>query len=164
VPGNIASGSVDATGGFYGTSFRPLVTGNANVVSGDRIWNPSAFGLPPLGADLFDNPQVAKRNMLFGPGTYGLNMGLRKVFKFGERTRAEVGADINNILNHPLKSPDNYDIGLLGNFSMQVNPTTLKPEIASATPNPDFGRLITSYTQEGVDARRTIRLRLRVTF
>ena len=128
VPGNIASGSVDATGGFYGTSFRPLVTGNANVVSGDRIWNPSAFGLPPLGADLFDNPQVAKRNMLFGPGTYGLNMGLRKVFKFGERTRAEVGADINNILNHPLKSPDNYDIGLLGNFSMQVNPTTLKPE------------------------------------
>ena len=164
VPGNIASGSVDATGGFYGTSFRPLVTGNANVVSGDRIWNPSAFGLPPLGADLFDNPQVAKRNMLFGPGTYGLNMGLRKVFKFGERTRAEVGADINNILNHPLKSPDNYDIGLLGNFSMQVNPTTLKPEIASVTPNPDFGRLITSYTQEGVDARRTIRLRLRVTF
>jgi hypothetical protein len=24
-PGNIASGSIDATGGFYGTSFRPLV-------------------------------------------------------------------------------------------------------------------------------------------
>ena len=47
-----------------------------------------------LGADLFDNPQVAKRNMLFGPGTYGLNMGLRKVFSFGERIRAEVGADV----------------------------------------------------------------------
>jgi hypothetical protein len=133
-------------------------------VSGDRIWNPSAFGLPPLGADLFDNSQVAKRNILFGPGTYGLNMGLRKVFKFGERIRAEVGADINNILNHPLKSPDNYDIGLLGNFSMQVNPATLKPEYASVTPNPDFGRLITSYTQEGVDSRRTARLRMRITF
>ena len=39
---------------------------------------------PPLGADLFDNPAVAKRNMLFGPGTFGLNMGVRKVFRFGE--------------------------------------------------------------------------------
>jgi len=107
---------------------------------------------------------VAKRNILFGPGTYGLNMGLRKVFKFGERIRAEVGADINNILNHPLKSPDSYDIGMLGHFGMQVNPATLKPEHASVTPNPDFGRLITSYTQEGVDSRRTVRLRMRITF
>jgi hypothetical protein len=164
VPGNIASGSIDATGGFYGTSFRPLVAGNAQVVNGDRIWNPAAFALPPLGADLFDNPQVAKRNMLFGPGTYGLNIGLRKVFRFRERIRTEVGADVNNIVNHPLKSPDNYDIGVLGNFSMKVNPTTLKPEYASVTPNPNFGRLITSYTQEGVDSRRAIRLRLRITF
>ena len=164
VPGNIASGSIDATGGFYGTSFRPLVTGDTNVKSGDRIWNPDAFGLPPLGADLFDNPQVARRNILFGPGTYGLNIGVRKVFRLSERFRGELGADFNNILNHPLKSPDNYDIGLLGNFSMQVNPVTLKPEYSSVTLNPDFGRLITSYTQEGVDSRRAIRLRLRIRF
>ena len=164
VPGNIASGSVDATGGFYGTSFRPVVTGNPNVVSGDRIWDPAAFALPPLGAGLFDNPQVATRNILFGPGTYGVNMGIRKVFRFHERLRAELGADFNNIFNHPLKSPDNYDIGLLGNFSMGVNPKTLQPEFASVTPNPDFGRLLTSYTQEGVDSRRAIRLRLRITF
>jgi hypothetical protein len=163
-PGNVASGSIDATGGFYGTSFRPVVTGNATVQSGDRIWDPAAFALPPIGAGLFDNPQVAKRNSLFGPGTYGLNVGMRKVFRFTERLRAELGADFNNILNHPLKSPDNYDIGLLGNFTMGVNPTTLGPEYTSVTRNPDFGRLITSYTQEGVDSRRTIRLRLRVTF
>ena len=49
-------------------------------------------------------------------------MGIRKVFRFGEKLRSELGADFNNILNHPLKSPDNYDIGVLGNFSMQVNP------------------------------------------
>jgi len=122
------------------------------------------FGLPPLGADLFENPQVSKRNSLFGPGTYGLNLGIRKAFRFHERIRAELGADFNNILNHPLKSPDNFDIGLLGNFSMQVNPTTLKPEYSSVTLNPDFGRLLTSYSQEGVDSRRTIRLRLRITF
>jgi hypothetical protein len=163
-PGNIASESVDATGGFYGTSFRPVVTGNPQVQSGDRIWDPTAFGLPPTGAGLFDDPNVAKRNMLFGPGTYGLNMGVRKVFKFHERVRAELGADVNNLLNHPLKSPDNYDIGLLGDFSMTVNPTTLKPEIGTVNRNPDFGRLISSFTQEGVDSRRSIRLRLRITF
>ncbi len=163
-PGNIASGSVDATGGFYNLSFRPVVTGNPNVKSGDRIWDPAAFGLPPLGGDLFTNPAVAVRNLLTGPGTYGLNAGVRKVFRFGEKVRAELGADFNNILNHPMKSPDNYDIGNLGDFTIKVNPNTLKAEIQDIIPNPDFGRLITSYTQEGVDSRRTIRLRVRITF
>jgi hypothetical protein len=163
-PGNLASGSVDATGGFYGTAFRPLVTGDPNVKSGDRIWDPSAFGLMPLGADLFTNPKVAVRNLLTGPGTYGLNLGVHKSFRFGERIKAELGADANNVLNHPLKSPDNYDIGSLGNFTMKVNPTTLKPEIQDVQPNPDFGRLLTSYAQDGVDSRRAIRLRLRITF
>ena len=46
---------------------------------------------------------------------------------------AELGADFNNILNHPLKSPDNYDIGVLGNFSMGVNPATLQPTFSSVT-------------------------------
>lgn len=164
MPGNVASGSLDATGGFYGTTFRPVVTGDPNVQSGDRIWNPEAFGLMPLGADLFSNPKLAVRNLLSGPGTYGLNAGIRKSFLFGERLRLEVGADMNNILNHPLKSPDNYDIGSLGNFTLKVNPATLRPEIQDVQPNPDFGRLITSYQQEGVDSRRTIRLRARLTF
>ena len=164
VPGNVGAGSIDATGGFYGTSFRPVVTGDPQAPKGDRIWDPAAFGLPPLGGGLFDDPRVAKRNLLYGPGTYGLNMGVRKSFRFKERLRAELGADFNNIFNHPMKSPDNYDIGLLGNFSMKVNARTLQPEFASVTPNPDFGRLITSYTQENVDSRRAIRLRLRLTF
>lgn len=164
MPGNVGSGSLDATGGFYGTTLRPVVTGNPNVKSGDRLWDPSAFGMMPMGADLFSNPKVAVRNLLSGPGTYGLNMGLKKVFKFGEQIRAELGADVNNILNHPLKSPDNYDIGALGNFTLKVNPTTLKPEVQDVQQNPDFGRLLSSYAQDGVDSRRTIRLRLRITF
>ena len=164
MPGNVASGSLDATGGFYGTAFRPVVTGNPNKKSGDQIWDPNAFDLMPLGADLFSNSKVAVRNLLWGPGTYGVNMGFKKAFHFGERVRAEVGADIQNILNHPMKSPDNYDIGVLGDFGMQVNPTTLKPEIEYVTPNPDFGRLITSYPQDGVESHRMVRLRLRITF
>jgi hypothetical protein len=30
--------------------------------------------------------------------------------------------------------------------------------------NPLFGQLINSFTQEGIDSRRTIRLRVRITF
>ncbi len=163
-PGNIFSSSVDATGGFYGTSFRPIVTGNPNVRNGDRIWDPAAFGLPPTGADLFDNPNVAVRNLLSGPGTYGLNMGVQKMFRFHESVQAQLGADFNNILNHPLFSPNNYDIGVLGTISMGVNAKTLQPEIIRVEPNPDFGRLITSYSQESIDSRRMVRLRLRITF
>ena len=164
MPGNVGSGSLDATGGFYGTTMRPIVSGDPNVKSGDRLWDPSAFDLMPLGSDLFTNPNVAVRNLLSGPSTYGLNMGLKKIFRFGEKVRLELGADANNILNHPLLSPDAYDIGALGNFTLKVNPTSLKPEIQSVERNPDFGRLLSSYDQEGVDSRRTFRIRLRLTF
>ncbi len=70
-PGNIGSDSIDAVGGFGGTTFRPIVIGNPQVRSGDRFFNPDAFGAPPLGADLFDNPTVARRNSLKGPGAWG---------------------------------------------------------------------------------------------
>jgi hypothetical protein len=36
--------------------------------------------------------------------------------------------------------------------------------ITRITPNPDFGRLINSYAQDGIDSRRAVRLRLRVTW
>ena len=59
---------------------------------------------------------------------------------------------------------------LLGDFNIRVNPTTgaLLPigqgHPEDIIPNPDFGRLINSFSQEGVDSRRTVRLRLRITF
>jgi hypothetical protein len=170
-PGNVGVGSLDATGDFNSEpSFRPTVVGSFNKRNGDQIWDPNAFGLPPLGADVFDNPQIAKRNLLSGPGTWGVNLGVHKNFHFGERIAAEIGADINNVFNHPLWSPDSdYGGGggpfaFLGDFNIGVNPTTLQPFISDFTPNTDFGRLINTFTQEGVDSRRTIRLRLRITF
>jgi len=44
-----------------------------------------------MGADVFDNPQVAKRNLLWGPGAWGVNLGLHKDFRFGERVNATLG-------------------------------------------------------------------------
>ena len=170
--GNIGVGSEDAVGDFNNTSYRPLVTGNYKHRSGDQIWDPNAFALPPVSADLFNNPQVAKRNLLIGPGAWGVNLGVHKDFRMGERFRADFGADINNVFNHRMFAPDSdYGGGggpfaQLGDFSLAVDPVTLQAVIdpASINKNDLFGRLVNTFTQEGVDSRRTIRLRLRITF
>ncbi|HTE89662.1 MAG TPA: carboxypeptidase regulatory-like domain-containing protein [Terriglobales bacterium] len=171
-PGNIGVTSLDAVGDFNANSYRGVVTGNFNQRNGNQIWNPDAFALPSTGADVFDNPQVAKRNLLHGPGTWGVNLGVHKDFRFGDRLTATLGADIDNLFNHPLFSPDSdYGGGggpfsLLGDFSVSVDPNTLKVFIDpnNVNRNTDFGKLINTFTQEGVDSRRTVRLRLRITF
>jgi hypothetical protein len=166
-PGNIASGFVDALGDFTGPTFRPVVTGDPyGNLAADRFFNSAAFGPPPTGADVFDNPNVAKRNSLKGPGTWGVNLGLRKYFKFSERTRLEVGADFNNVFNHPLLSPLNLAFANLGDFAVSLNPVSHQPEIleGNINRNPNFARNNASFTQEGIDNRRSVRLRLRLTF
>jgi hypothetical protein len=78
------------------------------------------------------------------------------------------------IFNHPLLSPDQSDSGgaggapfaLLGDFNVQVDQATgkLLPIAESdITRNPNFGRLFQSFSQEGVDSRRSVRIRLRIT-
>jgi hypothetical protein len=166
---------LDAVGDFGNSpTFRPVVlSNNFNQKTGDQIWNPAAFGLPSVGPDLFTQAGVAKRNMLWGPGTWGVNLGLHKDFRFSDRVSAQLGADFDNVFNHPLLSP-NSDVGggggefaHLGSFVLKVNQITgalLPLDPADVTLNPDFGRLISSFTQEGIDNRRTVRLRLRITF
>ena len=163
-PGNIGSGSIDAVGGFGGTSFRPVVTGNPQVRSGDRYFDPNAFGAPSLGADVFENPNVAKRNLLKGPGAWGANLGLDKSFRMGERFQLRFGAQFNNVFNHPLRPSSDIQLASLGTFNLAVNPTTRQIEIASLDRNPDFGRFFDSFNQENIDNRRTIRITLRLTF
>ena len=164
-PGNIGSGSIDAVGGFGGTSFRPVVTGNPNVRSGDRFFDPNAFGAPPLGADVFENANVAKRNLLNGPGAWGVNLGLDKTFRIGERFNLRLGGQFNNVFNHPLRPPsDDNSVALLGTFNLAVDPTTRQIVLDSLDRNEFFGRFFDSFNQEGIDNRRTIRITLRLTF
>jgi hypothetical protein len=133
--------------------------------------NPAAFGPPSVGADVFSNAQVAKRNMLWGPGTWGVNLGVHKDFHATERVVFQFGADVDNLFNHPLFSPNagggGGSFALLGDFNIRVDAAgkliPIDPAI-NVTPNPDFGRLINSFSQEGIDSWRTIRLRLRITF
>ena len=68
-PGNIASTSVDALGDFNDfIGYRPLVVGDYKHHVADQIFDPSAFAPPPMGADVFTNPAVARKNLLWGPG------------------------------------------------------------------------------------------------
>lgn len=180
-PGNIASESIDALGDFNDfIGYRPMIVGNYKQHVGDQVFNPDAFAPPPMGADVFTNPAIARKNLLWGPGAWGVNFGLHKDFKFGERVTANFGADVDNIFNHPIRMP-NQDFGdssfsYLGGFNIKVNPNTLQPTLQSGVDcgnpagqlcldtNSDFARLYSTFPQEGVDSRRTIRLRLRVTF
>jgi hypothetical protein len=165
-PGNIGSEFLDAVGGFNGTSFRPIVlSGSPYIKKGDQFFNPAAFGPPTVGADTLDNPNLARRNILTGPGTWGVNLGLRKFFHIKENTQLEVGADFDNVFNHPLRSPADINFAHLGVFFLDVDPATGKLlPITRFDPDPDFGRTVQSFTQEGIDNRRSIRLRVRLTF
>lgn len=177
-PGNIGISSLDAVGDFNAEpSFRPVVlSNNFNQKTGDQIWNPAAFGLPSVGSDIFTQAGVAKRNMLWGPGTWGVNLGIHKDFRFSERVSVQFGGDIDNLFNHPLLSPNagagggGGTFALLGDFNVEVDQKTgkllpINPAIpGDVNRNPLFGVLNSSFTQEGIDNRRTVRLRLRITF
>jgi hypothetical protein len=123
-----------------------------------------------MGSDVFTNPGVARKNFLWGPGAWGTNFGLHKDFKLGERVTAQLGADFNNIFNHPIRMPNqdfaDSSFSYLGGFNIQVDPVTRLPQLnpSEMDPNPDFGRPFSTFSQEGVDSRRTTRLRLRITF
>jgi len=123
------------------------------------------FTVPSVGADLFSNSKASTRNFLLGPSTWGVNLGIQKRFPIGERVRASIGADFNNIFNHPLVASTDTSFANLGSFALDVDQRTgaLLP-ITRITPNPDFGRLINSYSQDGIDSRRAVRLRLRITW
>lgn len=155
LPGNIGSTSIDAVGDFGFPDFRPNIAGH-NFYTGQSgsnatIWNVTAFGVPSVGADLFSNPSVAKRNVLMGPALWGVNLGLHKNFKVTERLTASLGADFDNLFNHPLLAPDLSDGGggcgqgcfaNVGDFYVATNPNTVggaQPTlwpINSATPPP----------------------------
>ena len=167
-PGNIASESIDALGDFDDfIGYRPRIVGDYKQHVGDQLYNPAAFAPPTMGADVFDNPAVARKNLLWGPGAWGVNCGLHKDFKVGERVTASLGADFDNIFNHPIKMPNldfaDSSFSYLGGFDIGVN-SAFQPVLQDINPNPDFGRAFSTFSQEGIDSRRTTRLRLRITF
>jgi hypothetical protein len=196
MPGNVASGAVDAVGDFDTPSLRPRLI--ADPYKGHPKgfqFNPAAFTVPASDATLYSDPNAVKRNFLTGPGTYGINLGIHKNIRVNDRIAVKLGADIDNVLNHPLLAPDQSNGGggspfsSVGSFNVQVNqpdgtpqPVGVQPGISPIDPNPNdpayanspvgqptqlnsnFGQLNQSFSQEGVNANRQIRLLARITF
>jgi Carboxypeptidase regulatory-like domain len=185
MPGNVASGAVDAVGDFNNPSLRPKIL--ANPITGRAKgfqFNSTSFGLPDIGSTLFSDPLAARRNVLMGPGTYGVNLGIHKSIHVNDRIAVQLGADIDNLFNHALLSPDQNGGGgggyfaNLGSFALQVDQTTkplpgqqprllpidTNPNDGLLVPNASFGQLNNSFSQEGISGNRTIRLRGRITF
>jgi hypothetical protein len=90
---------------------------------------------------------------------------------------AGLGADFDNIFNHPIRMPNldfaDGSFSYLGGFNIQIDPNTLQPQLELDPTNPtgfkikrnsDFARAFSTFSQEGIDSRRTVRLRLRIAF
>ncbi len=184
-PGNVASAALDAVGDFSATSVRAVINGNTrNGAPSGFFWNSNAFSLPSMGGDLYTQPGIAVRNAIYGPSMWGANLGVHKSFHINDRFAVQLGADVNNIFNHPMLSPDQSDGGgcegcfaNVGTFTLSVDQSTLgtpghQPKLLPVDPtdsdqysaNKDFGHLFRSYEQEGIDSNRSIRLRGRITF
>jgi hypothetical protein len=113
---------------------------------------------------VLDNPNAARRGFLTGPGTWGANLGVRKSFRFTETVRLELGADFNNVFNHPLLSPTALsNFARVGSFSAGVN-AQRQVTIGNFIANPRFGKTDETFNQEGIENRRLTRIRLRLTF
>jgi hypothetical protein len=85
---------------------RPLLTGQPLTPPGGRTiaqwFNPAAFELPAL--DSAGNASVfgtAPRDLLSGPGTWQVDMGVGKKFSLGERGLIEFRGEFYNVFNHP---------------------------------------------------------------
>jgi hypothetical protein len=92
--------SYTAPDGNSGTQRPDLVPGVSLTPPGGRTraqWvNPAAFTLP-LPGEFGDAP----RNLLRGPGTWQIDMGVAKTISFGERAELEFRSEFYNIFNHP---------------------------------------------------------------
>ncbi len=166
MPGNIFTTAISPAG--WNGSTRPLVVGDPNKRSGDFIWDASAFAPPSVGADFFSNPKNATRNMLIGPSVWAANFAVTKDFRINEGLKLSFRAVFDNVFNHPTfapPGPGQSEINYVGDFDLEVDPNTLKLlPITSVYPNPDFGRLYGTFSHEGIDDRRSIRISLRLVF
>jgi hypothetical protein len=131
--GNIASGDEDATGD-EGPTYRARIVNNPYAGQNkhyqfaaeptDGLGNPTssaAFQLPNLGSTYWTDPTVARRGALTGPSTWGVNLGLHKSFHVTDRIAVKIGADADNVFNHPMLSPTSLDnfgnIGTINNLT-----------------------------------------------
>jgi hypothetical protein len=94
--------------GFGGA---PLAPGDpclgATHKSPNCLYNPGAFGLPPLASGQTSATQFGNtsRGILRGPAVFNTDLSLFKDFKFKERTTLQLRAEVFNLFNTPEFAP-----------------------------------------------------------
>jgi hypothetical protein len=83
-----------------GGASRPdrLAKGMLDEPTVDQWFDRTVFPIVPLGSYRFG---TSGRNILDGPGTFNVNMGLSRRFRFDERRTLQVRLDAINLPNHP---------------------------------------------------------------
>jgi Carboxypeptidase regulatory-like domain len=123
--------SYTAPDGNSGTQRPDLVRGVSLTPPGGRTiahWiNPAAFALP--AGEFGDAP----RNLLRGPGTWQIDMGVAKTFPIRERAQLEFRSEFYNIFNHPqLGQPQaSFNPANTSGFGSIINTVNLNTAIVS---------------------------------
>jgi len=134
--------SFTALDGASGTLRPDLVPGVSLTPPGGRTiadWiNPASFAAPPTTA-LGTALGTAPRDLLRGPGTWQVDLGLGKRISLSERASLEFRSEFFNILNHPQLGPPQSTFNPsnttgFGSIITTVNTTTPISPVGSGTP------------------------------
>ncbi|HUO26763.1 MAG TPA: carboxypeptidase regulatory-like domain-containing protein [Candidatus Aquilonibacter sp.] len=135
--------SATAVDGSSGTLRPDLVPGVSLTPPGGRTvaeWiNPAAFAAPPINAAGDYEFGTAPRNLLRGPGTWQVDLGVGKYVSLTERANLEFRAEFFNLFNHPQLGPPQSTFNPsnttgFGSIITTVNTTTPISPVGSGTP------------------------------
>jgi hypothetical protein len=159
--------SATAVDGSSGTLRPDLVPGVSLTPPGGRTiaeWiNPAAFAAPPINASDDYAFGSAPRDLLRGPGTWQVDLGVGKYISLTERANLEFRAEFFNIFNHPQLGPPQATCDVARSNS----PNPSNPPIPCPT---GFGSIIntvnttTPISPVGSGTPREIQFALRVAF
>ena len=118
----------------------PLTPPEGRTIS--RWINPAAFQLPPTtgpNTDVITRFGTAPRNLLRGPGTWQVDLGVAKHFLLTERASLEFRSEFFNIFNHAQLGPPQSTFNPsnttgFGSIISTVNTTTPITPVGSGTP------------------------------
>lgn len=93
--------------------------------------NPAAFAVPPLSsANTLATFGDAARDLVPGPGTWQVDMGVAKTFPIGELARLEFRSEFYNVFNHPQLGQPQATFGQSG-FGSIINTVNLNTAIVN---------------------------------
>jgi hypothetical protein len=122
-----------------------------DVINGVRWFNTSAFAPPQPWQ--YGN---SERNMLYGPGLWNWDLGIRKVFSITQASRLQFRVDLFNAFNHA-----NLDFGREYPQQGGGSTTVIADTRDGGLPNPNSGKIFSAGTFPGP---RVVQLGLKLEF